>query len=74
MEKLFNEKVIYVAMILEQVKNRLTNVSENDKQLIDELEEKDFITSLGRAYYTSATGEEALSEYQESSKRTWPSN
>ncbi|MEM2216640.1 MAG: hypothetical protein QXP57_08780 [Nitrososphaerota archaeon] len=64
LEKMFGDRVIDVARILEEARNGLSNVSEKDRELVRELEEKGFITSLGGVYYTSSTGEESLSEYQ----------
>lgn len=68
LEKAFGEKVLDIARILEQARSGLTNISETDKELVKKLEERGYVTSFGGTYYTTATGEEALSEYQKAVK------
>lgn len=68
LEKAFGEKVLDIARILEQARIGLTSVSEVDKELVKKLEEWGYLTSFGGTYYTTATGEEALSEYQKAVK------
>jgi len=68
LEKAFGEKVLDAARILEQARSGLMKVSEGDRELLKRLEEKGYLTSFGGTYYTTATGEEALSEYQKAVK------
>ena len=68
LEKAFREKVLDVARILERARSGLTSVSESDRGLVKELEDRGYVTSFGGIYYTTATGEEALSEYQKAVK------
>lgn len=72
LEEAFGERVLDAARILEQARSGLTKLPEEDRELVRQLEEKGYLTSFGGTYYTTATGEEALSEYQRAVKERGP--
>ncbi|MEM1809052.1 MAG: hypothetical protein QXL31_06700 [Thermosphaera sp.] len=64
LERAFGDRAVDVARLLEQARGGLSRVLEEDSALVKELEEKGYLASLGEVYYTTAMGEELLSEYQ----------